>query len=550
MHNLRRYLAIALLVISGSSLRAQYDGTAEAKQAFQDGEKASESGRYNVAIEDYKKATSLDPNYLEAHQRYLQARIMEPAEQQRDFLSSGKKLTAKQQEDLTAAQDKAASDVIQEYQLLIKQHPDKAVYPWALAQVYNEINPLTEEEHCQQSIQIDPRFSPGYQCLASIASLRGDDKTAIDYERKVMELDPNNPDVLANYVCFLRNDPAAFRPAVMDYVKRFPDSSDAAQMLYSYGAQQNDDATKVEIFEQLRKQFPPNKFNGSQQAVSDLFGIYDRSDPPKAQSLAHELLGADPKDTTLLADVAYADSMAKAEQAVKEHRLADAFAILQTVKSPFPRQFSMDRKDLLEARALDLDSRTQEAYSNLLAIYIKHPTDAIRAGVDEYGAKLGKKKQDIDAVIWSATQVNSTQEIPFTLKKFTDASEVSLADYKGRVVIVDFWFPNCGPCRESFPFLQQLASKYKDKGVDILAINSTEGQEAFVLPFLKSTGYTFIPLRSNFEWAHTVYSVNHFPTTFFIGGDKRVYFDTYVSNQAQERTAELELDLLLAHKSQ
>lgn len=146
--------------------------------------------------------------------------------------------------------------------------------------------------------------------------------------------------------------------------------------------------------------------------------------------------------------------------------------------------------------------------------------------------------------------MNSTPEIPFTLKKFTDGSEVSLADYKGRVVIVDFWFPNCGPCRESFPFLQQLASKYKEKGVDVLAINATEGQEAFVLPFLKSTGYSFIPLRSNFEWAHTVYSINSFPTTFFIGGDKRVYFKTFVSDQDQERTAELELDLLLAHRGQ
>lgn len=88
------------------------------------------------------------------------------------------------------------------------------------------------------------------------------------------------------------------------------------------------------------------------------------------------------------------------------------------------------------------------------------------------------------------------------------------------------------------------------KGVDVLAINATEGQEAFVLPFLKSTGYSFIPLRSNFEWAHTVYSINSFPTTFFIGGDKRVYFKTFVSDQDQERTAELELDLLLAHRGQ
>lgn len=550
MRNLRRHFAIALLLVCGSTMQAQYDGSAAAKQEFQSGEKAFDSGRYNVAIEGYKRAIALDPNFLEAHQRYLQARIMAPAGPELDLIASGKKLSAKQQEDLTAAQNKAASDVILEYQALIREHPDKAVYSWALAQVYNEINPLTEEQHCREAIQIDPHFSPGYQCLASIASLRGDDASAIDYQRKVMELDPNNPDVIANYVYFLRNDSAAFRPAVMAYVKRFPDSSDAAQMLYSYGAKQKDDAAKIEIFEQLRKQFPPDKFSGSQQGVTDLFGIYDRSDPKKAQALAHELLSADPKDDALIAEAAYADAMARAEQKVSDHQPSDALAILQTVKSPSSRQFNMDRKNLLEAQALDLLGKTPEAYSSLLGIYVKHPTDEIRTGVDEYGAKLGKGKQEIEAAVWSAVQAESTPEIPFTLKKFTDSSQVTLADYKGRVVIVDFWFPNCGPCRESFPFLQQLASRYRDKGVDVLAINATEGQEAFVLPFLKSAGYSFVPLRSNFEWARSVYSVSHFPTTFFIGGDKRIYFETYVSDQAQERTAELELDMLLSHRSQ
>lgn len=550
MQNLRRCFAVALMVISGSSTYAQYDGTAAAKQAFQDGEKASESGRYSVAVADYKKAVSLDPNFMEAHQRYLQARIMEPASAGMALMMSGKKLTPKQQEDQTAATNKAAEDVIQEYKALIKEHPDKAIYPWALAQVYNEVNPTTEEEYCQQSVHIDSHFSPGYQCLAAIASLRGDDKSAIDFERKVMELDPNSADALANYVYFLRNDPVAFKPAVMDYIKRFPDSSNAAQMLYSYADKLKDGTERIETLEQLIKQFPPNKFNGAQQGVSVLFGIYDHSNPPKARALAHQLLSVDPTDSDLIADAAYADSMTKAEQEIQDHKPADALVTLKTVKSPFPRQFSMDRKDLLEAHALDMESRTKEAYSNLLAIYVKHPTDEIRAGVDEYGAKLGKKKEEVEMAIWSATQMTSTPEIPFTLKKFTDSSEVSLADYKGRVVIVDFWFPNCGPCKESFPFLQQLATKYKDKGVDILAINATEGQEAFVLPFLKSMGYTFIPLRSTFEWAHTVYSVSSFPSTFFIGGDKRVYFETHASDQAQERTAELELDLLLAHKGQ
>jgi len=206
----------------------------------------------------------------------------------------------------------------------------------------------------------------------------------------------NNADAIANYVYFLRNDPAAFKPAVMDYIRKFLILQIPPNALF-VRCETEGRCVKNRDIRAVTQTVPARQVHRVSTGVSALFGIYDRSDPPKAQALAHELLGVDPKDNALLADVAYADSMAKAEQKVKDHKPADALAILQTVKSPFPRQFSMDRKDLLEARALDLENRKQDAYSSLLAIYVKHPTDEIRTAVDEYGAKLGKKKQEVEA---------------------------------------------------------------------------------------------------------------------------------------------------------
>jgi hypothetical protein len=54
--------------------------------------------------------------------------------------------------------------------------------------------------------------------------------------------------------------------------------------------------------------------------------------------------------------------------------------------------------------------------------------------------------------------------------------------------------------REAFPFLQQIAVKYKRQGVVVLAINDQEGQEADVVPILKSKGYDFIPLKGTQDW--------------------------------------------------
>jgi thiol-disulfide isomerase/thioredoxin len=462
---------------------------------------------------------------------------------------SGKKPTPEQDKKFKAEDEKLTKSLAQEYEALAKQHPDKAVYPWALGQLYDESNPLKQEEYCQQSVHIDAKFAPGYECLSDIANLRGDEKQTIEFKRKVMELEPDNADQAFYYAEMFESDPTAYKEEIMQFVKKFPVSPRSAQALYWYADRQKTDDAKIEAFEQLRKQFAPAKFDWSEDGVENLFSIYDRADPEKAQALAHEMLNANPKDKDWIARVAYGDTMAKAEQEMKENNPTAGLATLQTVTAP-GRQFDMRRKELLQARALDAAGKTTEAYSALLTSYAKHPTDEIHTAMVEYGTRLGKTSQEVDAAIWSAIEANATPAIPFSLQKFTDDSQVSLAGYKGHVVIVDFWYPNCGPCRASFPYLQQLASKYKDKGVVVLAINGMEGQAAFVLPLMRSKGYDFIPLKGNEEWASNVYHVRGYPSTFLIGEDGRLYFKPHVYDDMEERATELEIEELLTRSGQ
>jgi len=54
---------------------------------------------------------------------------------------------------------------------------------------------------------------------------------------------------------------------------------------------------------------------------------------------------------------------------------------------------------------------------------------------------------------------------------------VKLSDYKGKIVVLDFWATWCGPCKASFPNMQKLVNKYKDKDVEFFFIDSFEREE-------------------------------------------------------------------------
>lgn len=79
--------------------------------------------------------------------------------------------------------------------------------------------------------------------------------------------------------------------------------------------------------------------------------------------------------------------------------------------------------------------------------------------------------------------------------KNATAGKINLSDYKGKVVYVDFWASWCGPCKRSFPKLEELRAKYKDKGFEVIAINMDENvQDA--IDFLEKFPVTF-PIGSD-----------------------------------------------------
>ncbi len=103
-----------------------------------------------------------------------------------------------------------------------------------------------------------------------------------------------------------------------------------------------------------------------------------------------------------------------------------------------------------------------------------------------------------------------------------DGHTINLADYKGHVVYLDFWASWCGPCKQSFPWMNDMQARYGVLGLKVVAVNldaKPEDAQRFLAQFPDAL------LTVAFD-SHGVapaqYQVMGMPTSFLIAADGRV----------------------------
>ncbi len=120
---------------------------------------------------------------------------------------------------------------------------------------------------------------------------------------------------------------------------------------------------------------------------------------------------------------------------------------------------------------------------------------------------------------------------PFTLKNLDD-KPVSLADLKGKIVVLNFWGTWCAPCVREMPEMQELYKKYsKDKDVAIITINNDDDL-AKVQKFMNDRKFGFPVLRDDHYLDDA--GIGVFPTTWFISRDGKIIYETNFSDKLVE----------------
>jgi len=125
-----------------------------------------------------------------------------------------------------------------------------------------------------------------------------------------------------------------------------------------------------------------------------------------------------------------------------------------------------------------------------------------------------------------------------------DGSDFRLSDYRGNVVLVNFWGSWCGPCRQEAPELQALYEDYKDDGFLIIGVNWLESSRQKALDFIDEFGITYPNGEDLGEIIANQYHIQGAPENFLI--DKKGNVSQFVYGVVQYDNLSGAIETLLA----
>jgi len=478
-------------------------------------------------IAKIRKAITADPANFSLHEQYLKA-------------SGFTKWGAKEDPEF-----------IQQYEDWMTAFPKEAVIQYALGHAFAGRESPKAKPYLLKAVAIDPAFDKAYFDLWIDGERWGDFKISREYLVKAKQAAPSNADYAFYYANgFSDSEPEKYKKLSLEVAAGFPNTERGTQALYWLANRTADIQAKQDYYEQQKKDFPADKFNWTASGMSEYYNLLLEHSPEKAKALADYMVGLQGRSVkTWEKNSLTATTIIEANRLLAGGNPAAATALLDSVAVP---RYSSAKEYLLllKAKASHAAGKTQQAYNQLLTVYAKEPSESLHKELLHYGNKLGKGSMEVAKDSWYLRDTAAKQAPVFNLETYLTKGKSSLNDYKGKVVLLTYWFPGCGPCRGEFPHFENVVKQFKGKEFVYLGINILGDQDDYVVPFMKSTGYSFIPLKDNEDWKKgPLDNRNAAPVNFLIDQEGKIIYFNFRTDHKNEATLTQMIRSLLERKN-
>lgn len=394
----------------------------------------------------------------------------------------------------------ASAELKATYEGWIAAHPNVAVLHWGLGFSTITLDRAAAEASIRRAIDLDPKLSIAYRSMALLAQLNRDNDGRAAWLKRAVDANPLDDDSVLEYVDTI---PEAERAA---HLWRVADRSAGTMSAYSallkLSSLASTPEAKLPIYAKLWTTFPEMKTYSHCWTMKAYFNLTTDRDPATALAVATRF------DDVCVGDPDWPEFLARQQQ----------------------------------RQAVSPDA----AYADTLAKAAKAPSESLITTLNSLGASLGKTPAQVDDELWARVSASAKPFKDFTLTRFDNGKKLTLSSLRGKVVLVNFWFPTCGPCLNEFPYIQQALEKYQSRGFEILAINIVSSEDGQVLQTAKDkkVGFTMLKMPDD-GFAAREYRVAGAPTNFLLDAAGRVLFQPQIHDRETARNFELAIEMLL-----
>ncbi|WP_299285985.1 TlpA disulfide reductase family protein [uncultured Mucilaginibacter sp.] len=441
-----------------------------------------------------------------------------------------------------------------QYGAWIKEFPKSFTIAFTIGKAYSNHGNSKAVPFLQQASMLKPDDDQIWYMLAGDAYLRNNLKLRQGYLKKAMQCAPENVNYVLNYASsFEQTDPAR-RDSIYLEIAKWSTNNDNAELALSLLANNTSSPVqKVIYYKQLYiRQTKPHS-GAYSPAMTAYFDLLLSTDPVQAIDLGQAMIIED----KLFVDVwqerlKVASQFIQARNLLAQNKSKEAIAILNQVKLDNNQLgHHINAKEtlvLFKAEASDADKQVRAAYDSLTVAYSKFPTDKFHVALLKYAVKLGLDSNQVAENIKKTRISSAKKATDFRLENYYNSAKASLADYTGKVVLLTYWFPGCGPCRDEFPHFESVMKKVSRQEVAYIGLNIFPSQNEYVLPFLKESGYSFIPLQDDLKRAKGTLDAQAFPTNYLLDQKGRIIFSNFKIDTENEKTLERMIQETLAAK--